>query len=434
MEQPIVPRTVGVVTDKRIENKISRFALIFLRIYIYTLPFTYAFSAREGLITITVVVAALGLLFCLFNVVFGRTYIPSKFSLFLLSSFCLNLVFTMIRQNIVNDKTLNHFIAYTGSILLFCAVPLVLAASADGLRSKKIILSDLVIVARFCCLAVILQFWMNNFTSHSFEDFIPYPEGIDAQSMFLGRFYRSRGFAAEPGHFSLLLEMLVPLVVLAQHQVWRRHRWNLILDVSLLFLALCCIGSPTGFIIIIASYILAQVVSGSGPRAGTLWLLLLASGVVLAIYEFLIRDLVGGASLADVAWEMLSGKLDSSSANVRADRFALGWLLLDEASPSQLIFGYGPASYYNLNLGDQSIIQLFQLLLVESGIIGACLFIGSFVSLARAAREILIDERLFFYWSMFALAIHYSFIANYYYPYIWFLFPLRYMLRTRASA
>ena len=171
-----------------------------------------------------------------------------------------------------------------------------------------------------------------------------------------------------------------------------------------------------------------------GPRASTLWLLLLSCGAIVAIYELMIRDLVGGASLTEVAWEMISGKLDSSSAEVRADRFALGWVLLSEASSSQLIFGYGPASYFNLNLGDQSIIQLFQLLLVEGGIIGTTLFIGAFISLARSAHKTLNDAKLFFFWSMIALAVHYTFISNYYYPYIWLLFALRFALRDRRGA
>ena len=411
--------------------KQSPLSLLQLRLYLYTLPFTYALSAREGLVTLTVGVAALALLFCVFDVVFRGVEIPSKFPIFLLILFCLNMVFAIIEQNIANDKTINHFAAYSGSILLFGIVPMLLVSSADSKRATEIICSDLVIVARLCCVVAILQFWMNNFTRYTFEDFIPYPQGIEAQSMFLGRFFRSRGFAAEPGHFSLLLEMLVPFVVYTQREIWLRQRWRLLLDVALIFLGFCCIGSPTGFIILGLSYVAAQAISGGGPRASTLWLLLLSCGAIVAIYEVMIRDLVGGASLIDVAWEMISGKLDSSSAEVRVDRFALGWTLLSEASPSQLIFGYGPASYFNLNLGDQSIIQLFQLLLVECGIVGTGLFLGAFVSLARSAHKALSDARLFYFWSMCALGIHYTFISNYYYPYIWLLFALRFALRDR---
>lgn len=424
------PRSSDVAPSSSAEA--SPVALLLLRLYLYTLPFTYAFSAREGFLTPTVAVAAFSLLFCVFNVVFRGVQFPSKFPFFLLTLFCLDLVFSIIDQNITNVKTLNHFGAYSGSVLLFGLVPTLLVSSADGKRTTRIICFDLVIIARICCVAAILQFWMNNFTRYTFEDFIPYPQGIDAQSMFLGRFFRSRGFSAEPGHFSLLLEMLVPFVVLNQREIWLRQRWRLLIDVALIFLGFCCIGSPTGFIILPMSYVFAQAISGGGPRASTVWLILLSCGAIVAIYEFMIRDLVGGASLTQVAWEMISGKLDSSSADVRADRFALGWILLSEASSAQLLIGYGPASYFNLNLGDQSIIQLFQLLLIEGGIVGTTLFLGAFVSLARSAYRTIGGSRLFYFWSMCALAIHYTFISNYYYPYIWLMFALRFALRDRS--
>lgn len=414
--------------------KESPLALLLLRLYLFTLPFTYAFSAREGLVTLTVAVAALALVFCLFQVVFGGIRIPSKFPLLLLILFCLDLVFSIIDENIANEKTINHFAAYSGSIALFGLVPMLLVSRVDGDKTTSVICKDLVLIARLCCVVAIVQFWMNNFTRYTFEDFIPYPQGIEAQSMFLGRFIRSRGFAAEPGHFSLLLEMLVPFVAYTERRIWLRQRWRLLIDVTLIFLGFCCIGSPTGFIILGVSYVVAQAISGGGPRASTLGLLLISCVTIAAAYELVIRDLVGGASLIDVAWEMISGKLDSSSADVRADRFALGWTLLSEATTLQLMFGYGPASYYNLNLGDQSIIQLFQLLLVESGIIGTGLFVGAFISLARSARKTLTDAKLFYFWSMFALVLHYSFISNYYYPYIWLLFALQFALRDRKCA
>ena len=412
----------------------SPLAVLLLRLYLYTLPFTYAFSAREGLVTLTVGVASLALVFCLFGVIFAGVRIPSKFPIFLLILFCLNMVFAIMEQNIANEKTINHFSAYTGSILLFGVVPMLLVSAADSEKTTSIICKDLVVIARLCCVVAIVQFWMNNFTRYTFEDFIPYPQGIAAESMFLGRFFRSRGFAAEPGHFSLLLEMLVPFVAYSQRGIWLRQRWRLLIDVMLIFLGFCCIGSPTGFIILGVSYVVAQTVSGGGPRASTLWLFLISCVAIVAVYELMIRDLVGGASLTDVAWEMISGKLDSSSADVRADRFALGWTLLSEATTSQLMFGYGPASYYNLNLGDQSIIQLLQLLLVETGIVGTALFAGAFISLARSAKKTLSDPMLFYFWSMFALALHYTFISNYYYPYIWLLFALRFALRDRRRA
>lgn len=411
----------------------SFFALLIFRLYLYSLPFTYAFSYREGLVTLTVWVAIFALLFCIFKFVFGGIYIPDKFPMFLLSLFCLSLVATIIYQNIPNDKTINHLSAYSGSVVLFCIVPMLLVSVADDPLSGRLLLNDLANITRLCSLAVIVQFWMNNFTAYTFEDFIPYPQGIEAQSMFLGQFFRSRGFAAEPGHFSLLLEMLVPLMAYSQRERWRRQRWLLPADIALVFLGFCAIGSPTGFIVLGVAYVFAQAISGSGPRSSTLVLMAFSVGVIVAIYEFFLRDMVGGFSLAEFAWELISGKLESSSANVRADRFALGWTLLGEATPMQLIFGYGPASYFNLNLGDQSIIQLAQLLLVESGVVGTALFSWAFLSLARTARRTLGDARMFFFWSMGALVIHYTFISNYYYPYLWLLFPLRYILRERSE-
>lgn len=408
----------------------SSITLVLLRLYIYSLPFTFALSLFDGRLTITLIISFL-LLISLFlhSCVARLNSIPFLLSFALFSGFLICLLIGTIFTGAFSVKSINHLSAYTASIVFFGLVPL-LAIKNVALRYNSIVLlKDFVVVARLSCLLVIFQFFLSNFLNIFLEEYIYFPTTIEARSTFLGLFYRSRGVAAEPGHFAFFLEFCVPFILYAQKYLVPKRNMKLWfnVDLTIILLALFSTGSPLG----IATLILGFVISASlfsDPSKKTIALAFAFSAGVLAIILLLMSNSMDQRGVVDILSSVFLDKVDSTSSTVRENRLAVGLTLIGQADLFTFFLGYGPAVYDTQNLGQNSIIILYLLLLIEGGAIGFLFFVGGFLVLAVKAENMISSGKFFFFWALINCSIHYFFISNYYYPMIWFLFSLAVLL------
>lgn len=397
-----------------------------LRIYIYALPFTYALSFADGRVTLSLLISAWLAVMLTFRLLRQTVAIPrlkTSFPFLLFLAFLFFLPLGQLFTGTVSSKSLNHLLAYGVSIVGFGLIPMLAVANTTSPGWANVLLRDIMWTARLAVLAAVIQFVSSNFLGVFFEDLIYYPNIIEDKSMFLGLFFRSRGFAAEPGHYAFTLELLAPLLLYGHSVNQNKSRLIIITDLLLLMLAFLSTGSPAGLLIFGLGFLIAALLFPPRHVTAWFWFGLIALVITVGLMN-VIAEHIAQLNWLDLLSSLFIDKLDSTSASVRAERISIGLNLIVDASPWQLLLGYGPAVYETQNLGEESIIQFYLLLILEGGVIGTLLFLGGFAFLAVSAIKQLGQVRFFYFWALLNLALHYCFISNYYYPMIWFMFPL----------
>ena len=404
----------------------NRSLLTGLRIYIYAIPFTYALSLADGRITLSLLISAWLALMLTFRLLRQTVILPKlKTSLpfLIFFAFLCFLPQSQLFMGTITSRSLNHLLAYGISIVGFGLIPMLAVTNIRSPGWANVLLRDIMWTARLAALAAVIQFISSNFLDVFFEDLIYYPNIIEAKSMFLGLFFRSRGFAAEPGHYAFTLELLAPLLLYGHSVNPNKSRLVIISDLLLLILAFFSTGSPAGLLIFGLGFLMAAMLFP--PRRVMTWFGFgLIALVVVAGLINVIAEQIAQLNLLDLLSYLFIDKIDSTSATLRAERISIGLNLILDASPLQLLLGYGPAVYEAQNLGEETIIQFYLLLVLEGGVIGALLFLSGFALLAANAINQLGQARIFYFWALLNLALHYCFISNYYYPMVWFMFPL----------
>lgn len=394
-----------------------------MRLYIYSLPFTFAMSFYDGRVTISLILSCVMFVFLLFRAVNSQIIFPYIAIVFLYFLFFLiTLSIGGIFSGSLNEKSISHLVAYSLCIFCFGFIPVVAVSNISVPRWHQIIIYDATWTCRIAAVIVIVQFILSNFFGIFFEDYIYYPETIDAQSTFLGSLIRARGVAAEPGHYAFILEFFAPILFYS-HSIGEKKSWTILpIDILFILLAMLSTGSPTGVIVLFWGFLISAAIFPS-RRLYILFMGMLIS-VIIAVFIISIIASFQNMSWQDLLVLLVTDKIDSSSADEREQRFAVGLNLVSNASFIQFLFGYGPAVYVSQKLGDQTIIQLYLLLLAESGVIGLVLFMFGFWVLAKFAYVFIGHGRVYFFWALFCILLHYMFIANYYYPMLWSMFFL----------
>lgn len=407
---------------------------LIVRAYVFSLPFSYAMSLRNGSVTSTLIIGGvLGLCLLAPGWSIEKRTVRNVAALFWPYGILLGSIFLGAEINThTTDKSLPHFLAYASSVLCFAIIPYLAFSQLDDQQKRRVLL-DIANVARFSCAAVLVQFVCGNFFNIFFEDFISYPESYASQSIFLGIFFRSRGFASEPGHFAFFLESIIPLLFLVNRKLKASARIYTF-DILLTAFAFLSMGSPAGIAIMILGLSFATILTGKvrfqAILRGGIALILILGSLSVILDKFTESNLN--------AWDAISGifvdKTDSSSSMEREDRFRKGIDLFINASPIEQAIGYGPAVYMSQNLGDDTIIQLYLLLILEAGAIGLFSFLLALLILAANIKKLPPDYRHYMLWALINCALHYVLISNYYYPYIWLLYPALMLFTTSNPA
>ncbi len=115
-------------------------------------------------------------------------------------------------------------------------------------------------------------------------------------------------------------------------------------------------------------------------------------------------------------------KLDSGSSDDRLNRLNVFLNIVDSMNIFDFFFGFGPNATVSLGYGELfTIVLLYPLVFVELGLFGLLSF-GLIISYFIYYSFSLYGKiRFYIQVSLIAVLIHYLFIANYWYPYLWFL-------------
>ena len=94
------------------------------------------------------------------------------------------------------------------------------------------------------------------------------------------------------------------------------------------------------------------------------------------------------------------------------------------------IIGHGPNATVSLGYPSElTILLLFPLLFVELGAIGILLFLSIVSVFLFKSVSIHGNVRFYVQASLISVLLHYVFISNYWYPYLWFLGIFIYLVR-----
>jgi hypothetical protein len=118
-------------------------------------------------------------------------------------------------------------------------------------------------------------------------------------------------------------------------------------------------------------------------------------------------------------------KSDSFSFFDREERLRTGMNIFFNSNFWNIIFGYGPAAY--IFLKTDSFINLYQVLLIETGIVGLTIFSSFLFFQIYQSIQIIKKNRVLgsiFLISILSVLVQFNFIHNYWYPYVWLLFFL----------
>ena len=390
-------------------------------LYILSLPFSYAFSYYNGLITFTILISILMMI----SIVFASHLKISK-NLLLYLAPAIIFIFYIILNFIINvqfyNSFFNHVISYIVSALFFLIIPLWYFESFKLKHNIKSLLYWITLMVFFTCLYACSQFIFNNFFQINLDDYLYWPTEKISNTMALGFYFRTKGFFAEPGHFALFLECFIPVIY------WFLYKTDIILNSilkNIIFLiiisAFILTISAAGFACLSLGFLIAVFFNINNlkknlPKSFIKALLFL--GILFLIYDYT-DDYF---SVYDIIYTNTIDKLDSGSSQDRMSRLVVFYDILNNMNIADYLFGHGPNATVSLGYSkDLTILLLYHLLFIELGLIGFLLFLA--IIFIFISKSFLIKGKLRFYVqaSLISVSLHYIFIGNYWYPYLWFL-------------
>ena len=400
---------------------------LLLLLYIFTMPFVSAF-AFTGTISLPLIVALA--LFILMGIKIIRSgKLPKDFvgfDLVMVMLFLFLVLFSYVINGLNNSKSFNHTVAYLTTFLLFyVAIKFTLFDLGDEKRVFIRVLQFITFITVTGALFANLEFISSNFFDLNINEYIPRPseeEGFYEASV-LGVFYRARGFAAESGHFAFLMELFSPLTF--YYLYYSGYcRWNVFQKafvIIIIVLSFIFAASSASFVIVpvaVASAVLLNInkvfIYVKKRPVKFLVSTATASFIIVAVDYFF--------SFYALLLLSIKDKIDSSSFDDRQDR-----LLFFNDKFSHLDFigklsGVGPAGFDILGFDEsKSILSLYYSLTFELGFLGLLLVLLLFIYLILHTLRIKSKIGFFLLVSVISGAIHYYFIANFWYPWFWFI-------------
>ncbi|MEE1946850.1 hypothetical protein VRU48_17120 [Pedobacter sp. KR3-3] len=393
--------------------------LIYL--YVLAMPFVSAFAISEHLnisLLISVFMLAMIPLDLYFTKKINRTNIKMH-SIFILC-FLITILFSYTLNSFGDQTTTNHLFAYlTIFSCSFLSVQYWLLKNCDDQQFYRRLLFFITLSIVVSSVYGCVEYFMA-IRGTPIDNYIPRVAVQEYDADGLGDVFRTRrirGFAEESGHFAFMLEILAPLAIF--YLFYSGYsKMKLIIKVAILLLLIATLLftlSTAAFLII--------------PVAIFLSCCLYWRKVLRNIKSILIKLIpvfvVLGLLLAQLPLKLLielaiGSKFDSSSADERSGRFTSFIETFPNSRIENLLIGYGPSGYKTAGLKD-AFLSLIPTILFESGIIGLLFFISA---LAYVFYQLLaIKSKINFFLAVGFISgfLHYIVIANYWYPWFWFL-------------
>jgi hypothetical protein len=327
-------------------------------------------------------------------------------------------------NGIGNAKSTNHVVAYTSSFLLFF-IGVTFALGYVDASFKRKILQAIVFITVFSSAFTVIEFIIKNVAGYDINQLIPRVAVQDFGALALSEFFRARGFAEESGHFALFLEVLSPVCLyylfFSGYSQMKLH-WKVV-AVFIIFIAWICVLSPLSFILVPVAYIGSLILffTRIGNKKRVFNIALMIGGALLGFLLILNIFL----PITDIFYLSVIQKLDSSSFQDRGERMDFFYEYFPKGGFVHMLIGYGPAAFAVLGFDDsKSILSLYHSITFEIGLVGLFLLLSVFASIFFRILQLKTREGFFMMVAFISAAVHYYFVANYWFPWIWFLFAL----------
>lgn len=407
--------------------------------YIFTMPFVSAF-AFTGTLSLPILFATLLFPLMFIKIVMSWGFAEKFFGIdiLILLGFLFIIVFTFLIHGFGNSKALNHTIAYISTLLLFYfTIKYSLFEIPDSNYLLKKILLVLTLLTITNAVYANIEFILANFFSFNLNNYIPRPlENERSYSpVVIDLFIRSRAFASESGHFTFMMELFSPLTFYYMFfsGLCKWHPAIKTISTILIFFSFIFAASSASFIILPVAFISAALfkikrvlsfLARNKFRSITVLFVVLSFFFVLNYF----------LSVFSYIFLSLTDKLDSISFDDRQERMDFFFQTFPKLNFIDKLIGTGPAGFDVLGFDDsKSILSLYYSITFEVGFIGvfflSALFMYAFIETFK------IKGKLGFFLSISVLSgiIHYYFIANFWYPWFWFIIAFALFIRARVT-
>ncbi len=347
----------------------------------------------------------------------------SIFLVFLFMSYLLN--------GLHEPKAFNHLIAYNTVVILFF-LNLVFALKNSGIDPIKA-LQTITIMTTMAAFYTVFEGIAVNFMGIDVNLYIPRPSVNYYNPLALGVIIRARGFAVESGHHALMMEIFVPL---ALYYLWRISKmfWPFKLLITIILAANIIITYSTASFVSIPTALglvliinWAKTIKGLGKTFYQPKRLIILVLVVFSLYYVEKRIAVFDSVYLSILSKM--GTYSQVDRNKKMDAIIHTY---QNSSADHILFGYGPSGFRVAGLND-AVISWYPTILFEAGLIGLFILIlhlGVMFFVFMGIRNPIRPYLLFAY---FCAIIHYYFIGDYWYPWIWFLMAFGIYLKVKEK-
>lgn len=372
--------------------------------WLFSTLFTWVLTFNRGALTPTI---ALSLVLILLTVLKRRAVTTSLFGLVIFLGFSLTLIISGFLN--VTMLKLPHLIALLVSGILFLFIPFKYMQSKEEtvINLSKICAS----VALTYALILIFEYSMRNFFGVSIREIMPIFFEDNPEPMFLGQFYRARGFASEPGHAAFSLTVLA---LLGWHYRSKQSGNFTSIWLGSIFLAILMTASPVPLLLLPLSIVVAvsAVALFSGRLIHVKYIAVLAVFIVsiLVVDQFFLG--------ADSYFEnQVISKLTSFSM---ADRLSRLVYFSEFLRGDDLLFGVSPGASASYG---QTQLSLYPLIFMETGLVGfsfLCFFVLGYV--ARLLKRESSHGTVIALAAIIYVTLNGVVLPNYYYPAFWLPF------------
>ena len=400
---------------------------LFLLLYIFFMPFVSAF-AFTGTITISLILAVFLFIFMIFSIIRSSLKLPNGFmgfDLIIILCFLFVVIFSFIINGFGNSKSLNHSIAYISTFLLFyAAIKFTLFNIKDKTRLFKRVLQFITLATILSAVYANVEFISSNLFGININDYIPRPSEAEAfyNATVLGEFYRARGFAPESGHFAFMMELFSPIAF--YYMFFSGFcKWPLLLKILIVFIIvfsfIFAVSTASFVIIPIALFLssliyIKEIFSYVKKRISKTFFSVGVVTVIVLLFNYFF-------SVNSLILLSISDKLNYGS-DIRKENIDFFFKVFRHFDLSKLIIGSGPAGVILLGYDEyNAILNLYYSIAFEIGLIGLLLFVLLLIYIFFNILKIRSKIGFFLMISILSGMMHYFFIANFWYPWFWFI-------------
>jgi hypothetical protein len=400
---------------------------LILLLYILTMPFVSAFAYTD--------IISMPLIFALFLFILMIVKIIQSgklpegflgFDLIIIFLFSFLVLFSFIVNGWGNAKSLNHTAAYLSTFMLFyVGIKFTLFNILDKHLLFKRILQFITYTTLISAVYANVEFISFNAFGVNFNNYVPRPNEAEAwyNPTVLELFYRARGFAPESGHFTFMMELFFPLVVYYLY-FSGLCKWKKIFKaicITSIILSFIFAVSTASFVIVPIAFLFASLVYAKRIyfyikkhlRKFVINTVIISTIVLISNYLFSFYSLV---------FLSIMDKMNSFSYDDRQDRINFFYNNFYHLDFLKKLYGSGPAGSILMGFDEtRSILSLYYSVTFELGFLGLlCILLFFSYNLLNALK---IKTKLGFFLliSIISGVLHFHFIANFWYPWFWFI-------------